>query len=62
MSDITSPRGSRTLLRLILFAGFASFVAWPLPGLSQQPQVVEAFGPFKIIGNIYYVGDKGNSV
>ena len=64
MSDIiNSLPGSRILLRLMLFAAFASFVAWPLPGLTQQPQrVVEAFGPFKIIGNIYYVGDKGNAV
>jgi metallo-beta-lactamase class B len=64
MSDIiNSLSGSRLLLRLMLFAAFASFVAWPLPGLTQQPQrVVEAFGPFKILGNIYYVGDKGNAV
>lgn len=56
-------KGSRILLRLMLFAGFASLVAWPLPGLTQEtPRVVEAFGPFKIIGNIYYVGDKGNAV
>lgn len=36
-----------------------------LPALAQAqqpPRVVEAFGPFKIIGNIYYVGDKGNAV
>ena len=26
------------------------------------PRVVEAFGPFQIIGNIYYVGDTGNAV
>jgi len=33
------------------------------PALGQDaPRVVEAFGPFKIIGNIYYVGDKGNAV
>ena len=64
MSDIiNNVPGSRILLRLMLFAAFASFVAWPLPGLTQEPQrVVEAFGPFKIIGNIYYVGDKGNAI
>src|SRR5687767_14002091 len=64
MSDIVNRlAGSRVFLRLMLFAALASFVAWPLPGLAQQPQrVVEAFGPFKIIGNIYYVGDKGNAV
>jgi metallo-beta-lactamase class B len=28
----------------------------------EAPRVVEPFGPFKIIGNIYYVGDKGNAV
>lgn len=55
--------GSRLLLRLMLIAAFASFAAWPQPGLAQQPQRdVEAFGPFKIIGNIYYVGDHGNAV
>lgn len=64
MSDIINRvSGSGVLLRLMLFAAFASFVAWPVPGLAQQPQrVVEAFGPFKIIGNIYYVGDRGNAV
>ena len=60
---IDSLPGARILLRLMLVAVFASFVAWPLPGLTQQPaRVVEAFGPFKIIGNIYYVGDKGSAV
>ncbi len=60
---INSFLGSRILLRLMLFAVIASFAAWPLPGLAQEPaRVVEAFGPFKIIGNIYYVGDKTSAV
>ena len=64
MSDIIDNLpGSRVFLRLMLFLPFASLVAWPLPALTQEPpRVVEAFGPFKIIGNIYYVGDKGNAV
>ena len=60
---INSLRGGRLCLRFALFAAFASFAAWPLPAFAQQPQrVVEAFGPFKIIGNIYYVGDTGNAI
>ena len=60
---INSLPGSRIFLRLMLLAAFGSFAAWPLPGLGQQPQrIVEAFGPFKIIGNIYYVGDKTSAV
>jgi len=54
------------LQRLILLSVLV--MVWLLnapfaPAQAQQPaRVVEAFGPFKIIGNIYYVGDKGNAV
>ncbi len=52
-------RAGTTCLRLVLFAA----LTLPLLASAQEPErVVEAFGPFQIIGNIYYVGDTGNAV
>ena len=52
-------RAGTTSVRLVLLAA----LTLPLLGSAQEPErVVEAFGPFQIIGNIYYVGDTGNAV
>ena len=58
----TSLPTRRIVWRLIL-AVFACLAIAPRTFLAQQPErTVEAFGPFQIIGNIYYVGDNGNAV
>jgi len=49
--------------RLLILSLFAFLALSPGSSPAQQPErVVEAFGPFKVIGNIYYVGDTGNAV
>lgn len=64
MSHITNDlRKMHFLTGITFFVVLALLAAWPLKGFTQTPQrAVEAFGPFKIIGNIYYVGDTGNAV
>lgn len=53
----------KTCPRLVMFTLLFLSLLSAAPAQSQQPaRVVEAFTPFKIIGNIYYVGDANEAV
>lgn len=48
--------------RPAMFLAFALSLLAAASASAQAPQVVEAFPPFKIIGNIYYVGDTNEAI
>jgi len=57
--DVRSEKVSR---RPMLFLILALSLVAAASASAQAPRVVEAFPPFKIIGNIYYVGDTNEAI
>ena len=59
--DLRSEKASRRPAMLLILA-LSLLAAAGLSAQAQEPRVVEAFPPFKIIGNIYYVGDTNEAI